>query len=121
MTDTLLEKLYVYKAKVLKVIDGDTLQLDIDLGMCVHFVEHVRLIGINTPETYGVKKDSEEYKAGIKAKEAVISWVEGKDVIIETSKDKKEKYGRYLVKLYFDNICLNDKLISENLAKPYFT
>jgi len=116
--------LYRYKAKLIKVIDGDTVDLDIDLGMNCHHHERIRLLGINAPETYGVKKESEEYKKGFKAKARVLVLLKDRDLIVETYKDKKGKYGRYLAKIYFvekagDEICLNDKLIEEGLAVPY--
>ena len=63
---------YLYKATVTRVVDGDTVDLEIDLGMSVFAKQRIRLAGINTPETYGVKKDSEEYAAGIKAKNIEI-------------------------------------------------
>lgn len=116
---------YMYKATVTRVVDGDTVDLEIDLGMNVFVKERIRLAKINTPETYGVKKTSEEYKAGMKAKDRLIELVEGKEVAIETLKDKKGKYGRYLAVLY---ICLgsnqewssvNTLLLEEGLAKPY--
>ena len=60
--------MYEYRAKVLRIIDGDTLKLEIDLGLKTSTKQKVRLAGIDTPETYGVKKNSEEYKAGMLSK-----------------------------------------------------
>ena len=64
--------MYNYNATVIKVVDGDTFDLDIDLGLGVHRHERVRLNGVNTPETYGVKKESQEYADGMAAKRFVI-------------------------------------------------
>ena len=113
---------YLYKATVVRVVDGDTVDLEIDLGMNVFVKERVRLARINTPETYGVKKDSEEYKAGMKAKERLEELILGKEIALETVKDKKGKYGRYLGEIYTtgpDWICVNSLLINEGHAKPY--
>ena len=113
--------LYTYLAKCLRVIDGDTLELDIDLGLHVHVIEKVRLFGIDTPEVYGVKKDSPEYEAGKKASNRVIELLpEGTKLWVQTQKDKEGKYGRYLVRAFLyvgdEFKCLNDLLVEEDLA-----
>ncbi len=55
--------MYQYKAKIVRVIDGDTYEIDIDLGLSVWVRgERVRLYGVNTPEVYGVKRESNEYR-----------------------------------------------------------
>ncbi len=113
---------YLYKATVIRVVDGDTVDLEIDLGMSVFVKQRIRLAGIDTPETYGVKKDSKEYAAGMKAKNRLKELIEGKEIAVETVKDKKGKYGRYLGDLYIlqENwICVNNLLVSEGLAKRY--
>ena len=53
--------MYQYKAKVERIVDGDTIDVVIDLGFKITTNQRIRLAGINTPETYNVKKDSEEY------------------------------------------------------------
>lgn len=123
---------YKYRARLVRVVDGDTVVLDVDLGMSVTVRETFRLYGINTPETYGVKKDSAEYKAGMLAKERVTALLtpisETDTLMVETFKDSKEKYGRYLARVYcktsFDLSgitweCVNDILVREGLAKVY--
>ena len=113
---------YLYKATVTRVVDGDTVDLEVDLGMNILVKERVRLARINTPETYGVKKTSEEYKAGVKAKRRLAELVEGKQVTIETIKDRKGKYGRYIAELYVlekDWFSVNTLLLDEGLAEPY--
>ena len=113
---------YLYKATVTRVVDGDTVDLEVDLGMSVFVKQRIRLARINTPETYGVKKDSEEYKAGMKATKRLRELVEGKEIALETVKDKKGKYGRYLGELYIlekDWTNVNSLLIHEGLAEPY--
>lgn len=115
--------MYEYKAKITRVVDGDTIDAEVDLGFGVSFRERFRLARVNTPETYGVKKDSEEYAAGMKAKQAVIALVETYDeVVIQTSKDKKGKYGRYIAEVLFLDgsepaLNLSDYLLEEGLAE----
>jgi len=115
-------KRFCYGAKIEKVIDGDTVDLSVDLGFDVHHKIRVRLYGVDTPESRTVNKAEKE--AGLKAKEFVKTWAETHStVLIETVKDKNEKYGRVLAKIYanVDNSeCLNERLISEGFAKAYF-
>jgi micrococcal nuclease len=100
------------------------LDLDIDLGLGVHNYQRVRLLGVDAPETYGVKKDSEEYAAGVKAKQAVETWLgslgDPRPLWVSTQKDKTGKYGRYLATIWFELegevINLNEYLVREGLA-----
>lgn len=89
--------MYEYEAIILRVVDGDTVDADIDLGMNVHVHERLRLKGIDTPEVYGVKKDSAEYAAGMAASEFLKKLIPpGTLVKVRTVKDRKGKYGRYV-------------------------
>ena len=72
---------------------------------------------INTPETYGVKKDSEEYTEGKKSAERLVELIEGKDVVVKTIKDKKGKCGRYIAEIYVDEGNVGDMLVKEGPAK----
>lgn len=112
---------YVYEAKLKRVIDGDTLELIVDLGFGVLRVDKFRLLGVNTPEVYGVKKTSEEYARGKIASAVTEQWFEdnGEDVIIRSYDAQKAiktgKYGRWLIVVYplNSNPSLNDILVSE--------
>ena len=111
-------ELYWYVAECVRVVDGDTVDLMFDLGMSTHRKERVRLYGVDTPEIYGVKKESEEYAKGMQASSRVRELIEGKRVWVRTVKDSKGKYGRYLAYIYFEeNKCLNDLLVEEGLAE----
>ena len=85
------EPSYRYRAKLDRVVDGDTMDVVIDLGFYVVLRERVRLAGIDTPEIYRVKKDSEEYKRGMEAKEYVEKRLRenGNAMVIETEKRGK--------------------------------
>jgi len=109
---------YTYKAHCYNVVDGDTVDLDLDLGLKVYVKERVRLAGINTPETHGVKKDSEEYKKGIAATEEVKRLILNKDVVVQTEKDKTGKYGRYIAYIYLadSSETLNEYLVKNGFA-----
>ena len=107
---------YIYKAFVVSVFDGDTITVDIDLGFGVWLkVQKIRLQGINTPEVRG-----EQRIQGLKTRDRLIELILNKEVIIESVKDKKEKYGRWLGKVYFNSELINEKLIQEDLAQKYF-
>jgi micrococcal nuclease len=107
--------LYQYQATITKVIDGDTVRADIDLGFHTWRRDEVlRLWGVNAPEMKGP-----EAKAGKKSKDALASRILGKTLEICTLKDEQEKYGRYLVKVYVGDELVNDWLVKTGLAKPY--
>lgn len=113
--------MYEYHARIVRVVDGDTFDAEVDLGFGVTFKERFRLARVNTPETYGVPKDSEEYKAGMLAKERFEMLVSSyPSCTIKTEKDKKGKYGRYIAEVFFDQnnpFNLSDHLVEEGLAK----
>jgi micrococcal nuclease len=106
---------YRYNVILNSVYDGDTINVDINLGFGVWLKnQNIRLYGINAPE---LRKESRE--KGLKTKERLIELLSDKKIIIETLKDKKEKYGRWLGKIYVENVLINDVLVSENLAIVY--
>jgi micrococcal nuclease len=115
--------LYNYKAKVLDVVDGDTLDVSIDLGFDISTKIRVRLYGVNAPESRTT--DLVEKVAGLASKDFVKSWVNGcnSNVVITTIKDEKEKYGRLLANVYYSSdhaVCLNSELVANGFAKVYF-
>lgn len=110
------EHLYHYQAKIVSVYDGDTCTLDIDVGLHVWVHdEHVRLSRINAPEVRG-----EERPAGLAARDFLRNLIEGKEVFIQTIKDQKEKYGRYLAEIYIqqgeDWTNVNDLMVQNGHA-----
>ena len=88
--------MHEYNCTIKRVVDGDTVDVDIDLGfgIWVHN-ERVRLYGIDTPESR--TRDLEEKKAGLFAKDVVLHYLpEGSKQVLRTHKDKVGKYGRVL-------------------------
>ena len=91
--------MYEYRARLQRVVDGDTVDLVVDLGFSTFKAERFRLSGINAPESR--TKDLEEKtrgKAATKFLEELLG--SGEDLLIETELDKKGKYGRYLCTIY---------------------
>ncbi|QCW20370.1 hypothetical protein [Flavobacterium phage FPSV-S2] len=123
--NTMKKQKFVYEAKVLDIHDGDTISIEIDLGFQMRFTDKVRFYGINAPELKirNEKNKMTENQLGIKTLNTVKEFIKIGDVItIETIKDKKEKYGRYLANVYVllddRQICLNDYLLNNGLAVP---
>lgn len=110
--------MYEYKVKeITKVVDGDTLDVVLDLGFSMFTKQRVRLDEIDTPELFS--GDDNEKKFGLEAKEFVEKWIaEQTEIKIKTTKD--DKYGRILGKLYGnDGKCLNTLLIESGYAWIY--
>ena len=116
--------MYEYRCKIVKIIDGDTVDVDIDLGFGVWMhKERIRLYGIDTPESR--TSDLDEKKYGLIAK----GWIEkfmpvGSMQTLITQKDKSGKFGRILGKFRVNDghydIILNDWMISNHHAVAYY-
>ena len=116
--------MYEYRCKIVKIVDGDTVDVDIDLGFGVWMhKERIRLYGIDTPESR--TRDLDEKKYGLIAK----SWIEkfmplGSTQTLITQKDKSGKFGRILGKVRVNDgsydIILNDWMISNHHAVAYY-
>lgn len=113
--------MYQYKATVNRVVDGDSIVLDIDLGFNTWLNnQSIRLHGIDTPETR--TRDLVEKQQGLLAKNRVLELLTpGDTVVIKTILDKHEKFGRILGQIELENgINLNQLLIEERLAVEYY-
>ena len=110
-----------YVRKVENVVDGDTIDVLIDLGFDILFQSRVRLAGIDTPESR--TKDLKEKALGIESKEYLKKALkDAKSVVIKTEKmDSSEKYGRILGWVYIngDTVSLNDMMINDGYAWGY--
>ena len=110
--------MYDYQCKIVRVVDGDTVDVDIDLGFNTwRFCERIRLHGIDTPECR--TRDAQEKQAGLAAKDYVTRRLQLGGTYSLTTKEKG-KFGRYLgVILLEDGTSINEALVEENLAVAY--
>lgn len=108
-------KLYHYKAKVLNVVDGDTVDLMIELGLFVSVKRRIRVRGVDCPEMFGAKASPE----GSRAREFTASILPtGATVFVRTYLDEGDKYGRLLASIRtLDGKDLASELISAGLAR----
>ena len=133
---------YRYQAVVTRVVDGDTFDACVDLGFHVFTKIRFRLANIDprslalapqrtrvagpygalrfpqgAPETYGVKKTSPEYQAGLRAKDWLTTRIEGRKITLVSQ--RAGKFGRWLAIVYIDGTEVNFEMIDLGLAEPY--
>lgn len=113
---------YIYRIRSIhKVVDGDTIDADIDLGFDISLTKRIRLAGVDTPESRTV--DANEKKYGLESKEWLKKRCENaKDILIKTElPDSTEKYGRIIGHLYIngEETSLNNQMITEGYAWTY--
>lgn len=105
--------LYIYRARVESIHDGDTMTVTLDLGFSTFRRVQLRLAGLDTPEVTGASRD---------AGRAVLNWVAlalhgAKEVTVVS--EELDKYGRCLATVYLDGKSLNDRLVSLGMALAY--
>ena len=113
---------YIYRIRSIhKVVDGDTIDADIDLGFDISLSKRIRLAGVDTPESRTA--DPNEKKFGLESKDWLKSRLEfAKDIIIKTElPDSTEKYGRIIGHLYIngEETSLNNQMIANGYAWEY--
>ncbi len=105
--------MYTYRALVKKIYDGDTITVDIDLGLRVWLRgQKIRLLGIDAPEIRGAQR-----QLGLISKRHLSDLILGKTIVIKTYKDKKGKYGRWLGIVCYNNINVNGWMVSKGYAE----
>ena len=118
--------MYNYNAKCIRVVDGDTIDAEIDLGFDVKIKKRIRLAGINAPESR--TRNKVEKKLGLAAKERLVEIMEGAADCFELESQELGKYGRVLGKLHINKlsgkdtltqVCVNDLLVKEGHAVEY--
>lgn len=112
---------YIYKIKVTRVVDGDTIDAVIDLGFDLKLKKRIRLYGINTPETR--TRDKEEKKRGLAAKKFLQQIVDEQEGVLFLKSLDQGKFGRCIGVLFerdFDDQSINDVLVQEGHAVEYF-
>ena len=111
--------MYEYGCKVTRVVDGDTIDVDLDLGFDIIYKCRVRLYGIDTPESRTRNKD-EKVRGKLAAKFLKDAILNGKNVILQTQlKDSKGKFGRVLASVVVDGININQQMVTNHLAVRY--
>ena len=114
--------MYEYRAKVTRCVDGDTVDVNIDVGFNISYSGRVRLVGIDTPESR--TRDKVEKKFGLLAKEYLKTFIKetGKNLIIKTKKDGKGKYGRILGELFKqgEEKSINTIMVEKGYAVAYY-
>tara|TARA_R110002020_G_scaffold346042_4_gene559918 strand:- start:1206 stop:1628 length:423 start_codon:yes stop_codon:yes gene_type:complete len=112
--------MYEYSCKVERVVDGDTVDVVLDLGFDILYKSRVRLYGIDTPEsrTRNLDEKARGKLATAFLKEAVDC---GKQIVIQTKlKDSRGKFGRVLGEVIIDGVNINVKMVDENHAVAYY-
>jgi micrococcal nuclease len=117
--------MYEYEAKIIKVVDGDTVDALIDLGFDTHVKKRIRLYGINAPESR--TRDKEEKVRGLAAKDRLKEILKDNRNIITLRSHGVGKFGRCLGELFipgtemfsYEPQCVNRMLISEGHAVKY--
>ena len=114
--------MFEYSAEMVRIVDGDTLDADIDLGFDVHVKKRIRLYGVNTPESR--TRDLEEKKRGKAATQYVEGWFiahcEGVGFEFTLLSKELGKFGRVLGIVKTDSRTLNEDLITDGHAVEYF-
>ena len=114
--------MYEYKCTVVKVVDGDTVDVDIDLGFGVWMrKQRIRMYGIDAPESRTSNRLEKRY--GIASKKFLIGMLDDKELILKTHKDAKGKYGRILGEIWrttdFADQSINEYMIEKHHAVRY--
>ena len=109
--------MYEYKAKLIKIIDGDTIDAEIDLGFKVSVRKRIRFLGINAPETR--TRDLEEKQAGLEAKSRLEALFDASKGVFTLKSHGVGKFGRVLGEIFIDEVNINNLLIEEGLARKY--
>lgn len=114
--------MFEYKCNLVKVVDGDTVDVDIDLGFGVWLrKQRIRLYGIDTPESR--TRDKVEKVYGLAAKAFVVEMLSNGDISIKTYKDAKGKFGRILGELFIKTavgeLSVNQSLVENSHAVRY--
>ena len=113
--------MYEYSAKIRRWVDGDTVDVTLDLGFDILYNNRIRLYGINTPESR--TRDLEEKKRGLAAKDRVKELCPvGSSIILKTTKDGRGKFGRILGEIFVPGAVqsINQLLVEEGHALEYF-
>ena len=112
--------MYTYKAKLVRVINGDSLDIEFDLGFDIIIKQRLKLYGIDTPDSRSTNVDIKQKGLDVRQRLMELLTTEFK---VETMLNKRGKYGRILGKIYViangNEVCINELLVDEGLAIRY--
>lgn len=108
--------MYTYKAKLDRVVDGDTIDAHINLGFDITIHKRIRLAGIDTPESR--TRDLEEKARGLASKDRLVELLGEGSFILESK--EVGKYGRVLGTLHVEDVNVNETLVEEGFAVEYW-
>jgi len=112
-------KMYEYKAKIRRFVDGDTIDVDIDLGFgMILSKQRIRLYGIDTPESRTRDKE-EKFYGKLAAQFLKDQCKKGSCITLRTYLDKKGKYGRILGEIIVDDVNINQLMVEQHMAVEY--
>lgn len=112
--------MYEYKAKLIRVVDGDTIDAEIDLGFKIYIKERIRFAGIDTPESRTRHKHEKSWGLAAKCRVKDLLEYEDAEFTLTTELQKKGKFGRILGSVILaDGTSLSEILLDEKLAIPY--
>jgi len=108
---------YIRKAKCINVVDGDTIDVDIDLGFYTTIRQRFRLLRVNTPEIYG-----EEKLKGLISKSFTQTKLLNKEIVFQST--KTDSFKRWLAEVWYidengNQVNISDELLANHLAEPY--
>jgi len=109
--------MYEYNCEVTRIVDGDTVDVIIDLGFDISYKSRVRLYGIDTPESR--TRDKDEKVRGLMSKQYLVDELSKGQVVIKTYKDKKGKFGRVLGEMYVADRNINLMMVDDYMAVKY--
>lgn len=109
--------MYEYNCEVTRIVDGDTVDVIIDLGFDISYKSRVRLYGIDTPESR--TRDKDEKVRGLMSKQYLVDELSKGQVVIKTHKDKKGKFGRVLGEMYVADRNINLMMVDDYMAVKY--
>jgi micrococcal nuclease len=111
--------MYEYKCNITRVVDGDTVDAEIDCGFDIIFKSRIRLYGIDSPESR--TRDLDEKARGKMASAFLSEKIKQADFVkVQTKLDKKGKFGRVLGSIIADDVDLNQAMVNKNLAVAYY-
>ena len=111
--------MYEYKVKITRVVDGDTVDAELDLGFDIIYRDRIRLMGIDTPESRTRNKREKSLGLESKARLKELCSIHKGNILLKTAKEGKGKFGRILGEIWCFDTNINEKMIEEHHAVRY--